>query len=239
MADWKDVNLPHKKCCKMYRDNVAPDNRPEGNGQKGAVAIGLLSILLIEEETCRKAMIDRSDAFLEEAKRCLDIYLKNDEHGFRKATIGLSAALVYNMGKVRLQCAATLHDSENEVGFGGGGTTTTVNHVIFEVVEEGGEDVQIRLHPPCGSGDVSFECRERVVKKLKAFFARANDKYGISIQSFTYGRGLMWISEEDFRDDKKEFEGLNGGNMIIWMPDMGHVMEDTKKAATGGLWGVE
>ena len=194
LAEWKDGNPPHKKVCKVYRDNMAPD----ANGQKGAAAIGLLSIEMIDEEQCSKAMRDRADAFLKEAKRCIDIDLKNDKYGFRKATIGLAAAVVYNMDKPRLQCAATVHDSEAEIGFGQG--MVTVNHIIFEIVGEGGEDVQRRLHPVRGSGDISFECHESVVSKLKAFFAKAQ-KYGISIQSVNFGRGLMWMNEGD--DDKR------------------------------------
>jgi len=240
--DWNDDNVPHKKVCKLYRDNTAADMRPEGNGQKGAVALGLLSVGLITEEVCTKAMKDRSDAFLAEAKRCLDIDLKNDEYGFRKATIGLAAAVVCNLGKIRLQCAATVHDSESEIGFGRG--MVTVNHIIFEEVGEGGdEDVRRRLHPPSGAGDIPEQCRDVVVEKLKSFFRRANNKYGISIQSVNYGRGMSWMSDEDFRDAKKELEGVNGGNMIIWIPDMAYAMEDAMRDATktafGGLWGVE
>mmetsp|Transcript_36753 Transcript_36753/g.66085 ORF Transcript_36753/g.66085 Transcript_36753/m.66085 type:complete len:277 (+) Transcript_36753:58-888(+) len=216
-ADWKYGKFPHKKVCKLYRNNIAPDTRPEGNGQKGPVAIGLLSVGLITEEICSKAMRDRADAFLAETKRCLDIDLKNDKYGFRKATIGLAAAVVCNLGKVRLQCAATVHDSEAEIGFGQG--MMTVNHIIFEAVGEGGDEVQKRLHPASGEGDISEDCRDRVVEKLKAFFLRANNKYGISIQSVNFGRGLKWITDDDFRDAKKELEGANGGNMIIWMPD--------------------
>lgn len=224
MVDWNGATFPHKKVCKVYRDNIAPDTRPEVKGQKGAVAIGLLSVEIIDEHQCSKAMKDRADSFLEEAKRCLDIDLKNDKYGFRKATIGLAAAVVYNMGKPRLQCAATVHDSDSEVGFGQ--AQMTVNHIIFEAVGDGGEEVRRRLHPVRGSGDISEECRERVVEVLKAFFLRAK-KYGISIQSVSFGRGLMWMRDEEFRDDKKELEEVNGGDLIMWMPDMGYAMEDT------------
>lgn len=233
-VDWKAADFPHKQVCKVFRDNIASDTREGAGGQKGAVAIGLLSVELIDEDQCSKAMKDRADAFLAEAKRCIDIDLKNDKFGFRKATIGLAAAIVYNMGKPRLQCAPTVHDSESEVGFGQG--MVTVNHVIFEAVGEGGDEVRNRLHPPRGSGDISEACRERVVEKLKAFFLRAKNKYDISIQSINYGRGLGWMSEEDFRDDKKELEDANGGNLIIWMPDMGYAMEDTIETAAGAMW---
>lgn len=45
--DWKRA---HKTACKLYCDNTATDTRPEGSGQKGAVAIGLFSIGLIDED---------------------------------------------------------------------------------------------------------------------------------------------------------------------------------------------
>ena len=142
---------------------------------------------------------------------------------------------MYNIGKPRLQRAATVHDSESEVGFGQG--MVTVNHVIFEAVGEGGEDVRRRLHTPCGSGDITEACRERVVKKfVEGLFIRAKNEYAISIQSINYGRGLSWMSEEDFRDDKKELEYANGGNLIIWVPDMGYAMEDTIETAIGAMW---
>ena len=178
-----------------------------------AVAIGLRSVVLIDEEQCSKAMRDRADDFLKEAKRCLDVYLENDKFGFRKATIGLAAAVVYNMGKPRLQCAATVHDSDSEIGVGHGGAT--VNHVLFEAVGDGGVEVRRLM----GSGDISVSFREHVVEKLKAFFVRAKT-FGVSIQSITFGRGLGWMADEDFRDDKKELEKINGGNLIIWMPDI-------------------
>ena len=67
----------------------------QGKERTGAVAIGLLSVKLINEDTCTTALKERTEAFLEEAKRCLDIELQNDTFGFRKATIGLAAAVVW------------------------------------------------------------------------------------------------------------------------------------------------
>lgn len=239
-ADWNEESVPHKKVCKVYRDNVAPDTRPEGNGQRGAVAIGLLSVELIDEVQCRNAMRDRGEAFVKEAKRCTDIYLQNDKYGFRKATIGLAAAVVYNMGKPRLQCAVTVHDEESEIGFRHG--MVPVNHIVFEAVGEGGEEVRKRLHPDRGSGNISEECRGRVVEILTTFVAKASNRFGLSIQSINYGRGLQWLSEEEYRHEKKELEKANGGNLIIWMPDQCYAMDDAgedSKRAMGGLWGVE
>ena len=51
------------------------------------------------------------------------------------------------------------------------------------------------------------------------------------------------MNEEDFRDDKKVLEAINGDSMIIWLPDMGYAVEDTMETATtailGGLYGVD
>jgi len=218
LADWKDPVMPHKEVCKVYRGNVAPDVRAEGNGQRGAVAIGLLGAGIVSEDICRKAMMDRAGAFLDEAKRCLDAGLKDDKHGFRRATIALQAGVVFNLDRCRLQCAATLHDWEAH-------DVVSVNHVIFDAVDEG-EEARRRLHPPgYGAGDISAECRKRVVEKLEAFILKAN-QHGITVQGITYGRGLMWMSDEEFQksEPKKRLEAANGGDLMMWIPDQGYAM---------------
>ena len=51
------------------------------------------------------------------------------------------------------------------------------------------------------------------------------------------------MGDEDFSDEKKELEAINGDSMIIWLPDMGYAVEDTMETATsamlGGLYGVD
>ena len=150
--------------------------------------------------------------------------MQNDTFGFRKATIGLAAAVVFNMGRARLQCAVTIHDEESEVGFGQG--VATVNHVIFEAIddsnddENNNDDVRKQLHPPDGrSGDISKKARACVIEILKTFIRKVNNRYGISVQSINYGRGMSWVREDDSRDDKKQLEDANGGSIIIWMPE--------------------
>lgn len=124
---------------------------------------------------------------------------------------------------VRLACAATCNDPEMRV--------VMVNHVVYEAVGEGGVDVRRRLHPPHGSGDIPNESRARVLETLTAFVRRTNEKFGVQIHSITYGRGLKWLREEEYKDAKEEMDDLNGKvhgvtKKIMWMPDMSYAMED-------------
>lgn len=190
------------------------------NGQKGSVAIALLGTGLIHEEICNKALKDRTNAFLEEAKRCMNILKKN---GSANTDIGIAAGCIHDIGKVRLVCAATCFDPEMR--------KVMVNHVVYEAIGEGGVDVRRRLHPPRGSGDIPTECRTRVLETLTAFVRRTNEEFGMQIQSITYGRGLMWLREKDHKDAKEEMDNLNGTafgvtKRIMWMPDMSYAMED-------------
>ena len=113
------------------------------------------------------------------------------------------------MGRARLQCAVTIHDEEAEVGFGQG--VATVNHVIFEAIDDSDDGER--------SGNISKKARACVIEILKTFIRKVNNRYGISVQSINYGRGMSWVREDDSRDDKKQLEDANGGSIIIWMPE--------------------
>lgn len=240
-ADWRRSPCGHKGACKMYLDNTAVDTRPEGNGQRGPVAIGLYSIGLIDDETLSRAMCDRSASFLREAKKHIKNEFETDDgrykgFGFRKPTISLAAGVVYDMEKARLVCAATFAVKEE------GGSrekkdrfeaivnqkTVTVNYILHEVVDDGGVEVQRRLHPSLGgSGDVSEECRAKVIEELYLFVRMVGD-YGMAVKSITYGRGLMWLRDKEWEDKKRMIDEANDGdgNRIIWMPDVSYVQED-------------
>lgn len=217
--------------------NMAPDMRPEGNGQKGAVAIALYSVGYIDDDTLDKAIVDRAVSFLDEAK----LYIKAKPFGWSKPTIALTACVICDMEKVRLSATASFHH-EGKVNEGETDIfkrdVVQVKHVIFEVVDEGSEDVRRRLHPPRGSGSISEEAKHKVFDGFLDFVLMANRR-GIAVQSIAFGRGLMWMNGDEFQngDLKKQIEEANdgGGNKIIWMPDTGYLMEDAMSGVMGAV----
>jgi hypothetical protein len=177
----------------------------------------------------------RADALLEEVKRVEDIGNKRGGAPW----IGITANVVYNFDKPILQCSVNFFDSEAECDYGPKGMPKPecVHYVVFEPIGEGGERVRRRLHPAFGPGDISNECRERAVEELKEFLQKVNE-HGLYVMKFLYQRGLMWMSDEDFKEGAaKELEEANGGNQIRWMPDMGYAMEASMASATKSAFG--
>lgn len=180
-------------------------------------------------------MFDRAVAFVDEVKRCAEV----KTFGFRRPSIALVAGVIYDMEKARLSVAATFHEKGSNAF---NPKIITVNHVIFEVVDEGGEGVRRRLHPSFGSGDIPEVARACVFDGFLDFILMAN-RHGVAVQSITFGRGLMWMKEDEFQKggSKKKIEEANDkdGNRIIWMPDMEYSMEDMQgnvmRAMMGGL----
>ena len=218
-----DWSRGHKHACKMYIQNTKPDLRPEGTGQRGPVAIGLYSVGLIDDDILGKAMCDYATCFLKEAKKVI----KPNWSGQPK--LSLVASVIYDMEKVRLVCAATFcHKETNKI--------VTVNHVQFEVVGEGDDgDVRRRLHPSHGgAGDIPDDIRANVITELYVFICQVND-HGISVQSITFGRGLMWLKDDKFQkgDKAKLMEEGNDENKIMWIPDTGYLIEESFSAMTG------
>ena len=233
MKDWKDPQDPHKNICKSYCANTCAGDWKGGKGQEFPAFIGLLAIGLILEQDCFLMMKRRADVFLTEVKRVVDIGVKNDKNGMARPSIGLVANVVYNFNRPILQCSVNFFDSEVEYGPQKVAKPESIHYIVFEPIGEGGDSVRRRLHPAYGPGDIFKESRKRVVKELKEFIQKVNE-HGLFVQQFSYQRGLMWMSDKDFRvAEGKELDEANGGNRLMWMPDMAFAMEDAMDSAMG------
>lgn len=79
----------------------------------------------------------------------------------------------------------------------------------------------------------------KVLDKITWFFEMAN-QLEVKICSLTYGRGLMWFSDQRFResDDVKKWEVLAGGNLRM-TPDCQHAMADALSAGMEARLAIE
>ena len=244
IADWKRGLSSHKELCKIYCNNTTPECWRGPKGQEFPAAIGLASIGYIKEDMRNMAIKRRADAYLVEAKRVVDIGMTDEKYSkMFGASINIVANVVYNFEKPMLQCAVTVFDIEAPSSGGKmapvSGDYKRVEYVVFEEIGRGGEDVQRLLHPPFGAGDISESCRKRAVKVLKSFIQKVNE-HGLFVEQVFYQRGLMWMSDENFRQDgAKTLEKVNDGKTIDWNADMSYGMMDAmtqgSKAAFGGF----
>ena len=176
---------------------------------------GMVSNDVIEAE-----MRNYGDLFIEEAARSL-----------RTKYISLQVLCFEdNYNIVRLVGTAMF-------GGGGGpaGAQIIINRVLFYEVDRGitaGRNVE----PSDGtSGSISKQAKKRVVTHIADFVVRLRSK-GIGVMSICYGRGLMWLSEDD-DDAKRVINSANGGSVIIWTPDSHYVMKDSLASATFAAFG--
>lgn len=236
-ADWKDDEDPHKIACQAYCNNTNPNDWKGPEGQQFPVPVGLTAIRLMKIDDLWDYMRTRADLFLSEVKRVTEFGEENCDNG-----IGLVVNVMYNFDRPILQGSVTFMDPTVPTILPNGisltGTHECVYYVLFESIGDGGEDVRRRLHPSFGgSGEISDELRGRVVEGLKKFFLNVSG-YGLHIKFLTYSRGLMWMSNDDFRDGAaKELEEANGGKRIVWTPNFGYAMEDSFLAATKAAFG--
>lgn len=184
------------------------------------------------------AMRNRADLFFHEVNRVLEA---NQNHEGHEKTIGLIVNVMYNLDRPILQGAVTFHNSDGSTVIGGRtipGGTECVYYIMFEAIGEGGEDLRKRLHPTSGgSGDIDKDLRLRVVEELKGFIQKVSE-HGLYINLLTYQRGLMWMSDDNFRNGAaKELEEINGGNLIDWSPHLGYAMGDSMLAASTAAFG--
>ena len=231
-ADWNDREDPHKRICQVYCNNTNPKDWKGEKGQQFPVPVGLAAVGLMPLEYLWMTMRNRADLFFDEVSRVLEA--NHERHHEKK--IGLIVNVMYNLSRPMLQGSVTFHDSDGSTLINGDtipGGTETAYYILFEPIGEGSEDVRKRLHPTFGgSGDISEELRLRAVEILKAFIQKVNE-YGLHINLLSYQRGLMWMSDDDFRNGAaKELEEANGGRRIRWTPDIGYAMEDSVLAAS-------
>jgi hypothetical protein len=236
-ADWKDEEQPHKHICQVYCNNTNPKDWKGAEGQHFPAPVGLTAIGIMLEDDLWVAMRNRADLFFEE----VNLVLEANHESYREKKIGLIVNVMYNLDRPILQGSVTFHDSDGSTVICGRtipGGTECAYYILFEPIGEGGEDVRKRLHPSFGgSGDISEDLRLRVVEELKVFFQKVNEN-GLHINLLTYQRGLMWMSDDDFRNGAaKELEEVNGGHKIGWTPHFGYAMEDSLLAASKAAFG--
>lgn len=101
-----------------------------------------------------------------------------------------------------------------------------ISDLTFHAVDEG-DTVQRDLHPiSVGPGSISDEAKTKVLHKITWFFEMAK-RFDVKVCSVTYGRGLMWLSDQSFResDKVKKWKDLAGGDLLL-TPDLQHAMAD-------------
>mmetsp|Transcript_46483 Transcript_46483/g.55901 ORF Transcript_46483/g.55901 Transcript_46483/m.55901 type:complete len:269 (+) Transcript_46483:59-865(+) len=207
--DWKPI---HKELCSTWLENYGDGPADDASA---SVPICMKSVGYISsDEVLVDEMRQRQIAFMEEAG------CRIEGRG-----LSLSVACIDMFQRIRLVAAAHFYDGEPKI--------REVNRIMFECVDEG-EEAMRRLYPSSGgSGSLSTDVKERVVIHLTDFVRRLN-KYGIHVNSMTYGRGLMWLSgDEQVQETIEKHNGeVNEGHCkIMYVASTDYAMEDTMGAA--------
>ncbi len=175
-------------------------------------------------------MKTRADLFFQEVNRLIKV------NGGRGKNISLIVNVMYNLERPLLQAAVNFLDPErtgssNDIP----GSFETAYYVLFAPIGESGEHIRQRLHPSLhpslgGCGDISKQMRRRAIEELKEFLQKVN-KHGLYVDRATYSRGLMWMSDDEFRHGAvKDLQEANGGKSIRWTPNLEYAMADSSRA---------
>jgi hypothetical protein len=148
-----------------------------------------------------RGMEVRTDLFLRELEQMMAL----DK---TRPSMDLTASVIGMFGKIRLVVAANVIDDDES-------TRVRIGYVLVQEVEEGDPSSLHRLYQ--GSGTLSDTTKENVRKQLSEFAAKIKNHAG-NISSVTFGRGLIFIKEDD--GFQKSIEEA-AGSSIAWMPDEG------------------
>lgn len=220
MKDWKKATGHHKELCGIWCDNRGSGPEDEDGS---SIPICMKSCGYLPDDLMLLEMRRRGDLFIDEIKRCVGA----GEIGY--PILSFQTACIWNLGSIRLGASASFYSRSLS-------KVVVVNHVLFDTVDEG-EDAKQRLHPSNeGSGEISEKAKGLVVAKWTEFVGRISER-GLRVQSITYGRGLMWLSEDEAAT--KRIEESNGGvdgehRSIMWLPSMDHAMRDSFNDAVMG-----
>lgn len=214
--DWKEYH--HKEICTCWCDNRSSD---ESKGLLAhSIPIAMAGCDWLPEDILMKEMKHRSNLFFQEIKNCDDV---------KSTNLAFQSAVIEIVGGIYLVGAASFFSNSQEA-------VLSVNHVLFEKVDEG-EEARHRLYPSNGgSGEISDNTKSLVVDKWTEFVGRMSE-FDLHVSSVTFGRGLMWLSDDD--DSREKIETHNGQvhgvhRRIIWMPSMDYAMTDSMSAAMEG-----
>lgn len=200
----------HKETCKVWCDNIKPGEE----GGHVAIPIVMRSCGYISEESFANAMKARSELFLKEMKQSSSSDAR---------TLGCQIGVIEMFGKIRLNMAATfVTDSFERI---------TVNHIWLRDVDDNRVESGDELSR--GSGKVSNDTKRMVRHALCEVGSKAKE-YEVDIFSFTYGRGLMFISDDE--EFQKSVEDA-AGRKIVWTPDIRYTMQDAMSSAMGAAFG--
>ncbi len=208
---WKNVN--HKQSCRVYTDNRSTQT----TGIAEPVPVCLKSCRWLGEGDLGTTMDRRVELFFAELQRWTG--QTANEKGRREVNVHLQASVQWTMGCARLQCAVTFYDFAKD---GVAEVTGLASHPVDE-----GDAAKRNLHR--GSGTLSEEAKKKVLDKITWFVETARE-CDVEVSGLTYGRGLMWMSEESFKESAsmKSWEEVGGGGKKLTMiPDSRFVMADT------------
>lgn len=213
---WK--NCDHKETCKVYLSNRELNpNKPYDVAEP--IPICLASCGWLDDDTLAEAMDLRTSAFLEEYGR----WARTGDSDFESPPLYLQVSMMYNLGHARLQAGVSFWDEGRDgVSF--------VNGLLFHAVDQGAK-ARRDLHPSNGgSGTLSKEAKAKVLKKITWFFEMAR-QHNVEICSLSYGRGLMWMVDDNFQKSSlvQKWKEL-GGKRLLMTGDSRHVMADACNA---------
>lgn len=189
VKDWKDQ---HKQLCRVWCDS-----RAEQNGSKGPVPLCMRSCGFIGDKSMVQGLKVRKDLFFKEIQRVA---------GPEGMSLSLVAGVIEMLGMIRLVVGVHFENEDSE--------KTSVNHVLVHTVAEGGENAEVnRLYE--GSGTLSAPAKKSALDGLSEFAALAKDHSAL-ITAITFGRGLMYVADD--QAFKKRVEKA-AGRKISWIPD--------------------
>lgn len=186
----------HREACKTWCDN-----RAEENGTKGPIPICMYSCGYIGKDSWVKAMDMRRDVFLRELKRSVT----NET-----CHLSLTMGVVQMFGTIQLVGGVKFVDEEMNI--------ITVNHLFLQAVDEGNQEAVRLLYQ--GSGTISDIAKQKVQTAFCEISAMIKAQ-GAEIVSITFGRGIMYIKEDqDFRRAVEEAAGCR----MAWTPDFRYAL---------------
>ena len=210
---WKNCN--HKESCKVYTDNRSTQT----TGIAEPVPICLKSCRWLGEGDLGTTMDRRVELFFAELQR----WGRTNEKGRKVVNVHLQASVQWTLGCARLQCAVTFFDFAKD---GVAEVTGLTSHPVDE--SDAAKRNLLR-----GSGTLSGEAKKKVLDKITWFVETARE-YDVEVSGLTYGRSLMWMSEESFKESAsmKTWEEVgNGGKKLMMIPDSRYAMADAHNAA--------
>lgn len=209
----------HKEDCKAWCYNVEADTK---NGLDEHSAYTPISVLMrnvnfINEDDMQRDLLARQGLFFKEVARSYSAFDRG--YGFKKNQISFQICCVA-IPTVKFVALANFFDNQD--------TILTVSHVSVVDLGLGEEDVK-NLMPdddPDNPGDIPEHCREFVLTTLSNLVKSVHDN-GLHVQGVTYGRGLMWLMDDQYNEKKEEIDEGNGMTYgvvrkIMWNPDFGY-----------------